>query len=702
MLNLAAFRLRTVARNYARNRDWSAAATAYQAYLSHRPKDMRSWVQYGHAAKEAGDLTTAAEAYDRALQLAPHVAENWFHLSHVRKRQGDRDGAIVCCLNSLSRDPTFADAIDQLIALGARDHIPAHVDSTRHQPAAIDSPDPERPLDQAIYGMSRYDEFRRELVIGAPPRGIALSETLTIIIEARLALPAEVRASLSTLLDQTDGRWSAIILASSAICSHSVASLAALDERVCFIDIDAQPYQVGDARHVLLIAAGTLLDRQAVAWFSFAAARTQCIAAYCDHDHSIDDWRTGRTFMEPMFQPMFDPDWFRNPRNAPLAIMIDSTRVAINEGLSSHAGQILSAAASDGSVVHLPLLLATCRRLPAAADQALPDAPLPSIPAAIAPEAQSRPSSNANHIRVVIQTRDEAEMLRVAVESLQSKALRPDLLDIIVIDNRSRESATARLLNMWQRRGTATVMTLDEPFNWSRANNLAVETGEASLLLFLNNDTQMLTQGWDAMLCNALSQDDVGAVGATLLYPDHTLQHAGIIMGMGRGGPIHEGVGRAVASGPNDRWRVQRSAAAVTGAFLAMRTDLFIEIKGFDALRFAIAFNDIDLCLRVRETGRRIVMMSDLHVIHHESKTRGINATRSQVAWDLDELARLYERWGPALFQDPAYNPHWTQVGQPFDGCRFPSYREIIRHIDRSARSAPWAPIDERHEATWW
>jgi GT2 family glycosyltransferase len=237
------------------------------------------------------------------------------------------------------------------------------------------------------------------------------------------------------------------------------------------------------------------------------------------------------------------------------------------------------------------------------------------------------------------------------------------------------------------------VLPLDEPFNWSRANNLAAETGTAPLLLFLNNDTKMLTTGWDGMLRTALSADDVGAVGATLLYPDHSIQHAGIIMGMGSGGPVHEGVGRPVDAGPGDRWRQRRSAAAVTGAFLAMRRDVFTAIDGFDAVNFAIAFNDIDLCLRVRAAGLRIVMASGIRVIHYESKTRGINATRSQVAWDLDELGRMHDRWGTALFDDPAYNPHWTRSGQPFDGYRFPSTREILRHIDLSARPAPWRPV---------
>ena len=702
MMSLGAIRLRTAARNAARNHDWARACDAYRAYLDRRPDDAKAWVQYGHVVKDAGDLEAAIGAYGRALDIEPLAAEIWWHLSYCCKSLGDRAGAINCCVRAAALNPDFTEATENLIAWGARDRISSAATGIAPSIGAIGGvPIPE----STVYAPSRYDAFRKQLAIAPPPGDASIARTLMILIDAGTALPVEVRATLSSLLDQVDGAWEAIVLAPAVIREHPVASLAAIDPRVRFASVDDPLPHAADAPRILLLGAGTMLDRQAVAWFAFATARTGCVGAYSDHDRSVDDWRTGRRFMDPVFQPMFDPDWLPEPGDGPAAVFVDRTRMPLTGWRCGDAWSVVREAATIGPVAHLPLLLASRLKLAAQAEQAPPDPPgrfASHPPAALAREAAPPEAASVQRIQVVIQTRDEPAMLKAAVDSIRMQAVRADLLDVMIVDNRSVESATARLLDGWQRQGKATVLTLDEPFNWSRANNLAVEAGTAPLLLFLNNDTQMLTADWDDALRHMLAHSDTGAVGATLLYPDRTIQHAGIVMGMGSGGPIHEGVGRSIAEGPSDRWRKPRSAAAVTGAFLAMRRDVFAAVGGFDAVRFAIAFNDIDLCLRVRAAGFRIVMASDILLIHHESKTRGMNVTRSQVAWDLDELGRLHDRWGSAVFADPAYNPHWTRIGHPFDGYRVPSMREIVRHIDESARPAPWAPVTMRDERAWW
>ena len=702
MFSLAAVRLRASARQAAREGRWKAAVDSYRAYLDRRPGDARSWVQYGHAAKETGDLRTAAAAYGCALAIDPRGAETWWHLSQVRSRQGDPVAAIDCCAQAIALDPGFTRAIDMLIASGAHDRIPTGMAVEVGRPDA-------RPMvadpggTPTVYARSRYDAYRRALTIPPPPRGAASGRSVTIWIDARHSLPAELRATLYSLLDQTASDWRAAVRAPAAIRDHSVASLAAIDPRVVFTGEEASPPAIDDAPWVLMIAAGTTLDRQALAWFGFVATRTGCLAGYGDHDHSVDDWRTGRRYRNPIFQTMFDPAGMRASDTAPIAVFVDQTRFSLAGWDHQDAIRILHAASSMGTVTHVPLLLTSRQRLADQAEAARADPPgssfarrpppvpraIDEVPAIIAPLA----------IQVIVQTRDAPDMLRAAIDTLRSHAVRPDLLDVTIVDNRSVEPATKALLDDWRERTGATVLTLDEPFNWSRANNLAAEQGSAPLLLFLNNDTEMVTDGWDEALRRALSVEDVGGVGAMLLYPDRTIQHGGIVMGMGSGGPVHEGVGRRIDEGPLDRWRRPRSAAAVTGAFLAMRRDVFTAIDGFDGTRFAVAFNDIDLCLRVRAMGLRI-LMTDIQVIHHESKTRGVNVTRSQVAWDLGELSSLHDRWGAALFDDPAYNPHWARSGQPFDAYRIPMMRDIMRHIDLSARTLPWAP--SKDEPVWW
>ncbi|WP_082444503.1 glycosyltransferase [Sphingomonas sp. Leaf242] len=701
MLSLAAIRFRTAAREAARNRDWITAVKSYQAYLVRKPNDVKALVQYGHATREAGDIEAAVAAYGRALDITPQAAEIWFHLSHACKRLGDRSAAIDCCARAAELDPTFAKATEELLALGARDRLPfgTAVDGASATATPSGGHIDHVPFGSGVYPPSRYDAFRQQVSIPAPPRPVSIANEearpTMVLIDARSALPVEVRATLSSLLDQVDDRWQAIVYAPAVISSHSVASLAAIDPRIRFVAVDTPLPGVADAPHVLLVRAGDMLDRQALAWFSFAAIRTDCVAAYCDHDRAVDDWRTGRTFMQPAFQPMYDPEWFSDTDNSPALLFVVRTRLPLFDWPWGGSCQILHEAAAIGAVVHLPLLLASRKILAAQADQALTDPPGPATDLADPTPARDRQIANQppQAIQIIVQTRDEPAMLKAAVDTLRHRAARADLLEITIVDNRSVEPATARLLDRWQRGKVATTLPLDEPFNWSRANNLGVEIGTAPLLLFLNNDTEMLSAGWDDMLRDALSADDVGIVGATLLYPDHSIQHAGVVMGMGGGGPIHEGVGRRIEAGPGDRWRKPRSAAAVTGAFMAMRRSVFSEVGGFDALQFAIAFNDIDLCLRVRTAGFRIVMASQILVIHHESKTRGLNTTRSQVAWDLDELGRMHDRWGSALFDDPAYNPHWTHVGQPFDGYRIPTMQEVLHRIDLAAQPTPWIPV---------
>ncbi len=704
------------ARKAGRARDWRAAAQAYAGFLDRRPDHAAAWVQLGHALKEQGDFAGARAAYDRAVGLDPAVADSWLQRGHILKLLGERASAIDAYAAAAALDPQLEPAAVELIAMGARDRLPEtslvhgqadpydlarDADFTR---AISDQRDETcRP---GIVPPSRYNTFRRQLVIARPP-DVRSTRGIDVIVDAREALPVEVRVTLSSLLDQVEEQWRTIVLAPPAIRDHSVASLQSLDARITFVDPASPCRPKPDGRPMLLLTAGVVLDRHAIGWFALAVGRTGCVAAYCDDDRSIDDWREGRRFEAPRLQPMYDPIWFAQAQNTPAAVLVDSARLHASweQSLAVTRRQLLAAATEIGGVAHLPLLLATVKGLPREAETAMADPEPTDSPTAVSPgtPAMARPPGAPERIQVIIQTRDEPELLQSCVASLRKRAVLADLLDITVVDNRSTLPATHKLLNWLQGQGV-NILTLDAPFNWSHANNLAAEDAAAPLLLFVNNDTEMLTDGWDEMLRSALVATDVGVVGALLFYPDRTIQHAGMIFGMGAGGPVHEGVGRKGDDpGPTGRWALPRSASAVTGAFMAMRRTVFDVVGRFDAKAFSIAFNDVDLCLRVRAAGFRILQTPLIALIHYESKTRGMNATRSRIAWDLEELTLLHRRWGAELFADPAYNPHWTRTGLPFDGYRFPGLREIVHHIDRSARPQPWrVSAGGGDDVFWW
>jgi GT2 family glycosyltransferase len=299
-----------------------------------------------------------------------------------------------------------------------------------------------------------------------------------------------------------------------------------------------------------------------------------------------------------------------------------------------------------------------------------------------------------SRIAIIVPTRDHAAMLAEAIDSLIATAAIPDRIRVVIVDNRSREAATQALLAARALRSDHAVVTMDEPFNWSRANMLGIadpRVADCDLLVFANNDVVMLTQGWDVELDRLLADPPCGIVGARLLYPDMTVQHAGIVLGTGEGLPLHAGRHAAFDDpGPGARYVTQHDAAAVTGAFLAMRREVLAEIGGFDCARLPIAYNDIDVCLRARAAGYRVRYCPQIELLHHESKTRGRTRTADEAAWDDAELADIHATWGDALTIDPSINPQWALGGAAFDGLREPGMSEILAFIDRSAVPDPW------------
>jgi GT2 family glycosyltransferase len=173
------------------------------------------------------------------------------------------------------------------------------------------------------------------------------------------------------------------------------------------------------------------------------------------------------------------------------------------------------------------------------------------------------------------------------------------------------------------------------------------------------------------LTANAL-REDVGAVGARLLYADGTLQHAGVVLGV-EGVAGHDCVGEAPERGGYfGRTHLQRSTLAVTGACLATRRRLFEQVGGFDEVNLKVAFNDIDYCLRLRSAGYRIVYNPFAVLYHFESKSRGFDLSEAKQARHRAEAATFRRRWSQIVDCDPLYNPHFERFARPFDRLRAP------------------------------
>jgi GT2 family glycosyltransferase len=258
---------------------------------------------------------------------------------------------------------------------------------------------------------------------------------------------------------------------------------------------------------------------------------------------------------------------------------------------------------------------------------------------------------------VIIPTRDRADLLEQCLSSLwesTSRARESGLeLEVLVVDNGSVEDETFALFRHWQHRLPEhfQVLRCDEPFNWSRLNNLAAAEARGELLLLLNNDIEAHQEGWiEAMAAQAL-RPAVGAVGAVLLYPNRAIQHAGVVVG------FHGGADHAYRGLPLDhhvhrgRSRLLSRWGAVTGACLMVRAAVLEQIGGLDE-GLPVEFNDIDLCLRLDRLGFHNVIPPDAVLIHHESQSR--DARRSATAEAA--LLRMQRRWSVRLRQA---SPWW-------------------------------------------
>ncbi len=265
---------------------------------------------------------------------------------------------------------------------------------------------------------------------------------------------------------------------------------------------------------------------------------------------------------------------------------------------------------------------------------------------------------------IIIPTRDQAAILRTCIESIAAKTSYPDY-EVIVVDNGSREPDALAFLAQIERRPGMRVIRDDRPFNYSALNNRAAAEASGEVLVLLNNDTEVIAPDWLGEMVSWAIRPDVGCVGAKLYYPDGTIQHAGVVMGLG-GVAGHADVGRTRAdAGYFGRLRVVHNLSAVTGACLALRRAVYDRVGGLDE-KLAVAFNDIDLCLKARAAGYVNVWTPHAELYHHESLSRGQETTPAQHARFMGEAALMKVRWPEMIARDPCYSPSLSLVRNDF------------------------------------
>ncbi len=470
------------------------------------------------------------------------------------------------------------------------------------------------------------------------------------------------------------------------------------------------------AGHVLIFPGDGSLAAEATAAVAAALAAGSDLV-YADEDEvDATPGPHGANHASPIFRTAFDPDLLLQQDCTGDLIGLPRHRL-LHLGFRPEHQQArlydlalrMSEVAPRGGFTHLPHVLLHRRHPSSGRRPVEPEAMLQAVRDHLArtepqasvelqddvlgagdrPAARIRRPSAQVRAAIIIPTRDRLDLLAPCLASLAAAAREATTpIEILVVDNQSAASETHDFLRDHSVMGEFRLIRHDGAFNWALMNNMAAEQAGADVLVFLNNDTVVLTPDWCDALCANAMRPDVGAVGARLLYEDGTIQHAGVVMSEWHGLTVHEGMG-AAGSDPGylDRHRLVREVSAVTGACLATRASLFREVGGFDALAFPVEGNDTDYCLRLRSQGYRILYDPHATLYHLESKSRGYNDSEAKRR-SADQAGEILQRrWAQRFASDPFYNPHFDRLSPPFTRLRPTNLHRAIKH-------APTGPQD--------
>jgi GT2 family glycosyltransferase len=404
------------------------------------------------------------------------------------------------------------------------------------------------------------------------------------------------------------------------------------------VDWEARPW-------LLFMQAGDQLAPGAASAYRRAMQTTDAAVIYADDD-LWDKW--GRR-TAPHFKPDWNSELFRyfDFLTGASIVRTDQETLTALSADPDAAARIVSEAVRSNGAFHLQEMLhhRVARPLPQT-----PPAPL-------------RVSVDLPSVSVIIPTRNRLDLLRKCLEGLAST--RYPAVEIIVVDNSSDDPDTLAFLSGLD---PARIRLLRHPghFNYSAINNQAAKEASGQLLCLLNNDIEVISPDWLEIMATQAMRSDVGAVGAQLVYPDGRIQHAGVALGLGNAAGHAHRLIHPQAEGYFRRHALPQFASAVTGACLVVSRDRFLSVGGLDENNFPVAFNDVDLCLRLNERGWQSLYEPRAALIHHESLSRGFDRDPVGAARFAKELAALQRIWKTDEIVDPYHHPQLSRASEQF------------------------------------
>ena len=429
---------------------------------------------------------------------------------------------------------------------------------------------------------------------------------------------------------------------------------------------------------------------------------------YGDED-KIDE--NGRRF-SPYFKPQWDPDLFlvQNYAAHPAIVHASLARDAGGfrseyDGAQDHDFMLRCVERIDESQIkRIPWLLYHWRATPHSTAEAVTAKPYAldartravedylqrrRIAAVVSRQGEFqrvRYAIPAQLASIIIPTRDQASLLEKCLRSIKEKT-DYEFYEIVIADNSSSEPSTCELLQEVARDERIRVVSAAGNFNYSKLCNCGAAAARGQVLVLLNNDVEVSETGWLSELVSQVMRPEVGVVGASLWFPDGQLQHAGVVLSPERIGNYPYFRRRRSDSGYFSQLQLVRNVAAVTGACLAVRAEVYAQLGGLNERDLSIAFNDIDFCLRIRELNLRVVWTPHAKLIHRESSSRGLEDTEEKQDRFHQELRYMQQRWREPLHDDPFYNPNLDLTDELFT-LAFPPRLH-----------APWKDFDRANKA---
>ncbi|MHB8271393.1 glycosyltransferase family 2 protein [Bradyrhizobium sp.] len=269
-------------------------------------------------------------------------------------------------------------------------------------------------------------------------------------------------------------------------------------------------------------------------------------------------------------------------------------------------------------------------------------------------------------VSLIVPTRDRPDLLGMCVDGLLNRTDYPEI-EVLIVDHESKLPETFELFSKLQQDARVSIIPYAGPFNYSAINNMAVSKAEGSIIGLINNDIDVINPDWLSEMVSLSVLNDVGAVGAKLIYSDDRVQHAGIALGVSGIANHFNYAMRRSNTGYFGRNVLTSSVSAVTGACLVVRKSAFEEVGGLNETDLAVAFNDVDFCLRLKKRGYRNVWTPHAELYHHESTTRGAEHTPENAERFQREIDYMRTNWGHEIDHDAFYNENFsTDISECF------------------------------------